>query len=111
VKAEIVDSCRVAAELSGASRVPFAFPYDGIGVDRALLADVVRRHPSIGPVFGSGGLARESPLVLHRMLVDAPPALGGNRSNLPGVFRGAYLDEALRLLRHGTVGAPGVDAG
>jgi hypothetical protein len=111
VEHEIVESCRVAAELSGAARVPFAFPYDGIGVDRAFLADVVKRHPFIGPVFGSGGLARESSLVLHRMLVDAPPAIEGKGSSLPGVFRGAYLDEMVRLLRGGVVGQPRMDAG
>ena len=41
VEHEIVESCRVAAELSGASRVPFAFPYDGFGLDRRLVAETL----------------------------------------------------------------------
>ena len=106
VEHEIVESCRVAAELSGAPRVPFAFPYDGFGLDRGLLADVLRRNPFIGPLFGTGGVARED-AVLHRMIVDHPPKRPGVPSTLPGVFRDAYLAEALRVLR----GAPEQPAG
>jgi peptidoglycan/xylan/chitin deacetylase (PgdA/CDA1 family) len=106
VEHEIVESCRVAAELSGASRVPFAFPYDGFGLDRGLLADVLRRHPFIGPVFGTGGVAREAD-VLHRMIVDHPPRRPGVPSTLPGVFRDAYLSEALRRLGGARAEPPG----
>lgn len=107
VEHEIVESCRVAAELSGASRVPFAFPYDGFGLDRGLVADVLRRNPSIGPVFGTGGVARESDAVLHRMIVDHPPKRPGVPSTLPGVFRDAYLAEALRVLSGASTEPPG----
>jgi peptidoglycan/xylan/chitin deacetylase (PgdA/CDA1 family) len=107
VEREIVESCRVAAELSGASRVPFAFPYDGFGVDRGLVADLLRRNPFIGPVFGTGGVARESDAVLHRMIVDHPPKKPGAPSTLPGVFRDAYLAEALRTLGGGSAAPPG----
>jgi peptidoglycan/xylan/chitin deacetylase (PgdA/CDA1 family) len=106
VEHEIVESCRVAAELSGAPRVPFAFPYDGFGLDRGLVADVLRRHPFIGPVFGTGGVARED-VVLHRMIVDHPPRRPGVPSTLPGVFRDAYLAEALRVLGGASAGPPG----
>jgi peptidoglycan/xylan/chitin deacetylase (PgdA/CDA1 family) len=107
VEHEIVESCRVAARLSGASRVPFAFPYDGFGLDRALVAAVLERNPFIAPVFGTGGVARESGRVLHRMIVDAPPKRRGVPSTLPGVFRDAYLAEALRLLRGARNETPG----
>jgi len=107
VEHEIVESCRVAAELSGASRVPFAFPYDGFGVDRGVLADLLRRHPFIGPVFGTGGVARESDAVLHRMIVDHPPKRPRVPSTLPGVFRDAYLAEALRALGGASSAPPG----
>jgi peptidoglycan/xylan/chitin deacetylase (PgdA/CDA1 family) len=107
VEREIVESCRVAAELSGASRVPFAFPYDGFGLDRGLLADVLRRNPFIGPLFGTGGVAYEADAVLHRMIVDHPPRRPGVPSTLPGVFRDAYLSEALRLLGGARAEPPG----
>jgi peptidoglycan/xylan/chitin deacetylase (PgdA/CDA1 family) len=106
VEHEIVESCRVAAALSGASRVPFAFPYDGFGLDRGLLAEVLRRNPFIGPVFGTGGVAQEEQ-VLHRMIVDHPPKRPGVPSTLPGVFRDAYLSEALRLLGGARAAPPG----
>jgi peptidoglycan/xylan/chitin deacetylase (PgdA/CDA1 family) len=107
VEHEIVESCRVAAALSGASRVPFAFPYDGFGLDRGLLAGVLRRNPFIAPVFGTGGVAGESDAVLHRMIVDHPPRRRGVPSTLPGVFRDAYLSEALRLLGGASAEPPG----
>jgi len=106
VEHEIVESCRVAAGLSGAPRVPFAFPYDGFGLDRGLVANVLRRNPFIGPVFGTGGVARESDAVLHRMIVDDPPKRRV-QSTLPGVFRDAYLAETLRVLGGGSAGHPG----
>jgi peptidoglycan/xylan/chitin deacetylase (PgdA/CDA1 family) len=107
VEHEIVESSRVAAELSGASRVPFAFPYDGFGLDRGLVVDVLRRNPFIGPVFGTGGVARESDAVLHRMIVDDPPKRRRVPSTLPGVFRDAYLAEALRVLSGASAQPPG----
>ncbi len=101
VEREVVESCRVAAALSGAARVPFAFPYDAAGVDRAFLADLLARHPQVGLLFGAGGMAPDAPFIVNRFLVDAPPALGRPGSNLGGLFRGAWLEELLRLRREG----------
>lgn len=96
VEHEIVESCRVAAELSGAERVPFAFPYDAVGVDRAFLAGVLERHPWIGPLFGAHGFQADAPFLVNRMLADGPPRIGRARSNLAGLITGTYLDEMLR---------------
>jgi hypothetical protein len=95
VEHEIVESCRVAAELSGAERVPFAFPYDATGVDRAFLAGLLERHAGIGPLFGAHGLQPDSPFLVNRMLADAPPRVGAARSNLAGLITGGYLEELL----------------
>jgi peptidoglycan/xylan/chitin deacetylase (PgdA/CDA1 family) len=95
VEHEIVESCRIAAELSGAEQVPFAFPYDATGVDRAFLADLVARHPRIGPLFGAHGLQPDAPYLVNRMLADAPPRIGRTRSNLAGLITDGYLNELL----------------
>ncbi|CAA9300201.1 MAG: hypothetical protein AVDCRST_MAG68-300 [uncultured Gemmatimonadetes bacterium] len=96
IEREIVESCRVVAEITGDERVPFAFPYDAEGVDRAFLARVLERNPRVGRLFGTGSLRIDAPFMVNRMLADSPPALGRARSNLPGILSGAYLDEFLR---------------
>lgn len=95
IESEIVESCRVVAEITGAGRVPFAFPYDAEGVDRAFLARVLERNPSLGRLFGTGSLRVDAPFMVNRMLADSPPAVGRARSNLRGILSGAYLDEFL----------------
>jgi peptidoglycan/xylan/chitin deacetylase (PgdA/CDA1 family) len=93
IESEIVESCRVVAEITGAERVPFAFPYDAVGVDRAFLAGVLERNPFLGRLFGTGALSIDAPFMVNRMLADSPPAVGRGRSNLRGILSGAYLDE------------------
>ena len=95
VEYEIVESCRIAAELSGAKRVPFAFPYDASGVDREFLAGLLARNPQIGPLFGAHGLQPDESFLVNRMLADAPPRVGRARSNLGGLIMGGYLEEML----------------
>ena len=95
IEREIVESCRVVAEVTGSERVPFAFPYDAEGVDRAFLAGVLERNPFLGRLFGTGSLQVDAPFMVNRMLADSPPAVGRARSNLPGLLSGAYLNEFL----------------
>jgi peptidoglycan/xylan/chitin deacetylase (PgdA/CDA1 family) len=95
IEREIVESCRVVAEVTGSERVPFAFPYDAEGVDRAFLAGVLERNPFLGRLFGTGSLEVDAPFMVNRMLADSPPAVGRARSNLPGLLSGAYLNEFL----------------
>ncbi|HEX7242225.1 MAG TPA: polysaccharide deacetylase family protein [Longimicrobiaceae bacterium] len=97
VEEEIVESCRVVGEITGTERVPFAFPYDANGVDRAFLRDLLSRHPSVGPLFGTGSLMPDEDFMVNRMLADPPPAVGRARSNLSGLLSGAYLSELERL--------------
>lgn len=92
-EAEIVESCRAVAALTGtAAPVPFAFPRDANGVDRGWLGSVLARNPEVGLVFGTNQLEQDAPFLVNRILCDAPPARGVARSNLPGYFRGAYYD-------------------
>ncbi|HEX2092916.1 MAG TPA: polysaccharide deacetylase family protein [Longimicrobiaceae bacterium] len=99
IESEIVESCRVVAEITGAERVPFAFPYDAVGVDRGFLRDLLGRHPQIGRLFGTGAFRPDEDFMVNRMLVDSPPAVGRGRTNLPGLLSGAYLEEMMLLAR------------
>ena len=97
ITTEIVESCRVAAELSGAKRVPFAFPYDANGVDRELLARLHAEEPWIDLFFDSGEMLPDRDFMVNRLIVDGAGMLGGGKqSNLGGYLRNLYLDEILR---------------
>jgi peptidoglycan/xylan/chitin deacetylase (PgdA/CDA1 family) len=96
IKHEVVESCSVAAELSGATRVPFAFPYDANRVDRALLARIHEEQPWIDLFFDSGVMLPDRDFMINRIIVDGPGLMGGG-SNLGGYLRNMYLDELLRV--------------
>ena len=99
---EVVESCRVAARLSGATRVPFAFPYDANGVDRALLARLHEEEPWIDLFYDSGEMLPDRDFMVNRLIVDGPGMIGGgSRSNLGGYLRNMYLDELLRIFGGG----------
>ena len=83
VEEEIVGSCEVIRNLTGAQRVPFAFPFSGAGVDRALLSNIMRRNPFVGPFFDVHGFRKDEPFVLHRIAADTPSHNEQMQSNLP----------------------------
>ena len=68
--------------MTGQSTIPYAFPYDGIGIDRGLLAAIRQRHPFIGLIFDTQGLRRDVPFVVDRTPADSPPR-NGRSTNLP----------------------------
>jgi peptidoglycan/xylan/chitin deacetylase (PgdA/CDA1 family) len=94
--AEIVESCRIVAELTAEPSVPFAFPFSGAGVDRGMLRELRAAHPEIGPIFDTRKLARE-PGILHRIWADKPVPGVRPESNLEFWLRDAYR----RLLADG----------
>jgi peptidoglycan/xylan/chitin deacetylase (PgdA/CDA1 family) len=96
--AEIVDSCREVAGLTGAERVPFAFPYDAKGVRRDDLRQLLREHPFLELMFGSDQLDVDADFLVNRILADTPPRGGRPVSNLSGYLRGAYFDAIHELL-------------
>lgn len=87
---ELVSSCQIVRDLTGQEKVPFAFPYNGEGIDRGLLADLRRRHPFIELIFDTGGLRREAPFIIDRIWADPPPKAGGLRSSLPELLRRSW---------------------
>ncbi len=101
IKAEIVDSCQDVARITGQSVVPFAFPYDGVGVDRHLLASIRSESPMVGLLFDTQGLERDEPFIVNRICCDRPPSRSAPQSNLSRIFRDSYymaLGLAARVL-------------
>jgi peptidoglycan/xylan/chitin deacetylase (PgdA/CDA1 family) len=92
IEAEIAESCRVAMHLSGRGHAPFAFPFHGADVDRALLAAILDAHPDVGTLFDTNGVRRDRPFVVHRIGVDTPPR-PGEPTSLPREVREAYRRE------------------
>jgi len=84
---EIVCSAQAIRDLTGQTHVPFAFPYEGLAIDRGILASIRDRHPFIQLFFDSGGLHRDAPFLVNRIFADSPP--DSSRSNLAEAFRAA----------------------
>jgi peptidoglycan/xylan/chitin deacetylase (PgdA/CDA1 family) len=103
-EADIVESCAQVADLVGQASVPYAFPFNGRGVSRALLRRIRDGHPQLGPFFDTQGLAEDSADVINRIVVD-----GWSRSRvvtaLPIAIRLAYARELARSHRRRTAAA------
>lgn len=100
VRREIVESCARVAELTGAERVPFAFPYDADAVDRDLL-ESIRAESPVDLFFDSGPVGPDRPFLVNRLIADVPALVGERRSNLAGYLRSLYLDEVVLRARGG----------
>ncbi len=87
---EIVESCRVVAEITGDAQVPFAFPFSGDGVDRGMLADLRAQHPHIGVIFDTKKL-RQEPGIFHRIWADKPVEGVPPEKNLAYWLHDAYV--------------------
>jgi peptidoglycan/xylan/chitin deacetylase (PgdA/CDA1 family) len=88
IEQEIVSSCEAVREITGQARVPFAFPYSGLGIDRAILTDILRRNEIVELIFDSGGLRRDASFVVNRVFTDAPCVR--ERTNIPTALRNAW---------------------
>ena len=69
--AQILESVRIVADLTGKTQVPFAFPFSGEGVDRTMLQGLQEAHPEIGLIFDTKKLRLE-PGIFHRIWADQP---------------------------------------
>lgn len=92
---QIVESCRIVSELTGAESVPFAFPFSGEGVSHGMLRRLKQDHPEIGLVFDTKKLLRE-PGIIHRTWVDMPVPSVPAQGNLAFWLRDAYVRLATR---------------
>jgi peptidoglycan/xylan/chitin deacetylase (PgdA/CDA1 family) len=99
IEAEIVGSCNEVRDISGDNEVPFAFPFSGAGVERAFLQYLRQKHPVIGPVFDTGGIAADASFVFNRVTADCPLSNGAVRTNIPDLLHGAYRSTFVAGLR------------
>lgn len=82
---EIVSSCEAVRALTGQVRVPFAFPYSGLAIDRETLARIMRRNPIVELIFDSGCLRNDPQFIVNRIFADAPAAFGESHHQLSNV--------------------------
>lgn len=91
IEHEIVASCDEVRAITGQERVPFAFPYSGLGVDRRLIADILKRNSTIEMVFDSGCLRNDPNFIVNRVFADDPArTLHVEGSNVPETLRDAW---------------------
>ena len=91
IETEIAESCRIVGEITGDGVVPFSFPHSAWGLDRAHLAEIRRRHPSIGLLFDTKGLRRDVPFIVNRIWAERP-LQAGELAPLPEIITRAYRD-------------------
>lgn len=85
---EIVSSCTTIRDITDQKRVPFAFPYNGLGISRSLLRSVRCEYPFIDLFFDSGMLRKEPPFVVSRISADDP--MSGLETTLPYALSRAW---------------------
>ena len=85
IEHEIVQTCETVRELTGQTAIPYAFPYDGVGIDRRLLEEIRARHPFVGLIFDTQGLKRDAPFIVDRTPADTPPR--NVRTTLPQILQ------------------------
>jgi peptidoglycan/xylan/chitin deacetylase (PgdA/CDA1 family) len=93
IEGEIVESCEHVRRIAGTGRVPFAFPFTGRRVSRALLQDIVSRNAAVSFLFDTNGLAVDAPIVMNRIAADRPAEAGAAHGTLPDLLRSAVEHE------------------
>ncbi len=88
IEQEMVASCLAVSEITKQERVPFAFPYSGLAIDRDVIAGILRRNSFIELVFDSGCLRRDPQFIVNRVFNDLPPASAS--SNVPDTLRNLW---------------------
>jgi peptidoglycan/xylan/chitin deacetylase (PgdA/CDA1 family) len=97
-RAEIIAACDAVSRMVSAERVPFAFPFNGRGVERKLMRDIRETNSRIGLFFDSTELAAHPEFVVNRLVVDDPSGATQDESNLWPRIRRAYAREVVRPL-------------
>ncbi|MFH1539635.1 MAG: polysaccharide deacetylase family protein [bacterium] len=90
IEEEIAGSCMFVKDLTGQESVPFAFPYDGAGIDTAFLKNLTLKHSFIGPFFDTGKLRETADFIINRITLD------GTNSAADRIVRSAYIRQLAR---------------
>jgi len=102
VERQIVESCNAVRAVTREATIPFAVPFSLDGLDRSLLADIVRRNPQVGLIYGTGAFRPEPRGFANRLVADAPPPsrdAGRDATQLPAKIRAALRERAVLLAR------------
>ena len=95
---EIIGSCQVIAEITGNKPVPFAFPYQSLGIDRQLLKKIYQKNDFVGLFFDTNGILPYEDFIVDRIWADAPEWNLG-RSTLPDLLHLTYQNMLLEKMR------------
>jgi peptidoglycan/xylan/chitin deacetylase (PgdA/CDA1 family) len=92
IEEEIAGSCKKIAEITGSRKIPFAFPYHGMYLDRRLLKSIREKYGFIDLFFDTQHLRNDYHFVVNRVWADPAQCLRQGRSNLPRLLRFSYVD-------------------
>ena len=96
---EIVESCAAIRDLTGQPRVPFAFPFNGLWMDRDRIDIIRKKCGFIDLVFDTNNLMKDRDFMVNRIWVDSPEGAVAGRSNLPRMLRRAHALEPIRAMK------------
>jgi len=104
IERQIVESCNAVRAVTMQAKIPFAVPFSLDGLDRALLADIARRNPQVGRIYGTDGFMPEPAGFANRLIADPPPpsrhpGRTSIRTRLPRRIRAALRARAVALAR------------
>lgn len=104
IESEVLASVRQIVDLTGATEVPFAFPWSGKGLSRDFLSKLRREHLQLGLFFDTQGLQVDVPFVIQRITADEVSCRRGSPSVVRLVKR-SYFNYGLHCLQaHGPFG-------
>lgn len=86
IEREIVRSCEIIAGITGAKKVPFAFPHSSRGIDRKLLQKIQKNHDVVGPFFDSVSRINPAPFGIPRFDIDPFAEFGKKRDFLARII-------------------------
>jgi len=92
MESEIVESCIAVQSITGQSIVPFSFPQSAANVNRALLANILNRHPFIGLTFDTKDLRSDERFMVNRVWAERPLTPARELHPLPEIMVWAYRD-------------------
>ena len=99
VAREIVESCAFVRDLTGQEKVPFAFPFNGLPIDRDRLEALRRDNPFVCLMYDTNNLMQDRAFIVNRVDADIDQGSGLGRSNLQFLMKRAHVLEPLRRIK------------
>ena len=99
VEREIIESCAAVRDFTGQAKVPFAFPFNGLWMDRDRIDAIRQKAGFIDLFYDSNNLMKDRDFVVNRVWADSPEGAAPTRSNLPRMLRRAHALEPIRAMK------------